>query len=431
MTFLSNMSVRTKLISAFGCLLIVTAGMAGVAIQQLSHLDAAASDLGGNWLPGSIALGDAAQDVVQFRQIQAAEILATTETRKMSLVRRKADTARSLQENWRAYEVTTSFDEEKRLASALQNAWRSYINMDQQFSALISSGDKEKATQLYDGELARLSAAFREALKATSAYNVRMSAEATQAVRDTYKTALWMIGLVTLFSAAMSVAAVLWLNAGIVKRVVQVAGAMRQLARRDYAFALPARGADEIGDMTRAVEECRAGLQEADRLATEQARLQEVQVQRAAHLADLTRGFEGAVGQLSGTLASAATELQATSAVMSGSAGQASAQAGAVAVAAEQASGNVQTVAAAAEELSASVSEISRQVAQSAKVAGRAADDARRTDATVRELADGAQRIGEVVRLISDIASQTNLLALNATIEAARAGDAGKGFAVV
>jgi len=165
-----------------------------------------------------------------------------------------------------------------------------------------------------------------------------------------------------------------------------------------------------------------AGFQEA--MLAERA-------ERSKKVDALTQAFEAKIGQLSGHVAGAATELKSTAESMTHTAGQTMQQASNVAAAAEEASVNVQTVASSAEELASSISEISRQVAQSAKIAGKAADDAKHTDSVVRALAEGARTIGEVVGLISNIAGQTNLLALNATIEAARAGDAGKGFAVV
>lgn len=131
----------------------------------------------------------------------------------------------------------------------------------------------------------------------------------------------------------------------------------------------------------------------------------------------LAGDFEQNVQSLVHTLASSATEMQAT--------------AQSLAVAADQTSLQSSSVASASEELSASVNEISGQVNNSVRIIGDAVDEARRTESLVAGLVHAADRIGKVTSMISDIADQTNMLALNATIEAARSGEAGKGFAVV
>jgi methyl-accepting chemotaxis protein len=131
------------------------------------------------------------------------------------------------------------------------------------------------------------------------------------------------------------------------------------------------------------------------------------------------------------TLASASTELAATSQQMSTSAGETASQAQVVAAASEEVSTNVQTVAAGTEEMSASIREIAKTAADAARVATQAVAVAETTTQTIHRLGEASAQIGKVVKVITSIAQQTNLLALNATIEAARAGEAGKGFAVV
>jgi methyl-accepting chemotaxis protein len=227
---------------------------------------------------------------------------------------------------------------------------------------------------------------------------------------------------------------VAWLvSRAITRPLAALSSGMRALAegRLDTVISGIERG-DEIGDMARTIGVFKQGMAEADRLRIEreaaEARAVEATREARQRLAD---EFETRIGDLVRSVASAATEMQATAASMSSTADQANAQAGAVAVASEEASANVQTVASATEELTASVEEIGQHVQKSSHIATRAVADAKRTDQTVQTLATGAARIGDVVTLIQTIAGQTNLLALNATIEAARAGDAGKGFAVV
>ena len=214
--------------------------------------------------------------------------------------------------------------------------------------------------------------------------------------------------------------------------VVAMTRAMAGLARKEYGFEVPGRDrADEIGAMANAVQVFKEGMMEADRLAEEQRRHQEVQIERAHKVDALCAAFDQSSARAVEHVATAATQLRGSAEAMSTTASDTSAQATAVATASEQTSANVQTAATAAEELSSSISEIGRQVAQASSVAASAVQQAVGANERIRGLADAAHRIGEIVDLITGIADQTNLLALNATIEAARAGEAGKGFAVV
>jgi methyl-accepting chemotaxis protein len=214
--------------------------------------------------------------------------------------------------------------------------------------------------------------------------------------------------------------------------VAALTSVMKELASGNSAAAIPGMDrADELGDMSRAVEVFKDSITRAADLDRTRRVEEDAKLARSAAIAGLTKDFGGEIDTVVNQLAESATQMQSDARVMSTTAEATDRQAVAVAAASEEASANVQTVAAAAEELSASIAEIGRSVTESARIASKAVDDAARTNASIEGLAEAAQKIGDVVKLINDIAGQTNLLALNATIEAARAGDAGKGFAVV
>jgi len=88
-----------------------------------------------------------------------------------------------------------------------------------------------------------------------------------------------------------------------------------------------------------------------------------------------------------------------------------------------------------AEENSNVTAKLSQQGSEAVqKVAQEIEEISATTKATVEQvniLNDRAREIGDIVNVIRGISEQTNLLALNAAIEAARAGESGRGFAVV
>lgn len=244
---------------------------------------------------------------------------------------------------------------------------------------------------------------------------------------------------------------------GIATPINNISGTMNRLSGGEKDAEIPYLGrGDEVGEMAQALETFKNAMQEAERLAAEQAEMQRMaaeeqakaaeerekaaqaqaaasaeQAKRAEKLQELTSAFERHVQEVLGSVNAAVTQLGATSDEMNQAAEVVNGQSQNVSAAATEASTNVQTVAVATEELTSSITEIGAQVSNSSKIAQQAVDQAEKTNVLVSGLSESANRINEVIEMITDIADKTNLLALNATIEAARAGDAGKGFAVV
>ncbi|WP_162488389.1 methyl-accepting chemotaxis protein [Azospirillum lipoferum] len=209
--------------------------------------------------------------------------------------------------------------------------------------------------------------------------------------------------------------------------------AMTRLSRNEHGVAVPHLGkGDEIGEMARATDVFKRGLDEAETVrASQQERERRQEEEKRLAMARLADQFETSVSRMVSEVRSATGSVQEDARALSATAQDASRQSASMSEAALNVTANVEGVAAATEELAASVAEIARQVSSASSVARNAVSEANATNESVKGLAATAQRIGDVVNLIQVIASQTNLLALNATIEAARAGEAGKGFAVV
>jgi methyl-accepting chemotaxis protein len=429
-----RLGIRAKMLSVFALIAFALAVLAVIAVRGLSLLDGDLSEL---YQERLVPVSQLARinDLVHssIEQLTIAVIARPSPQNVQRYTDRVENNLVEIDDLVRKYASHVVSDENKKL-------FAEWSALREQFAgkAINPAITNLKSQDFNAAEDTILGVAVKQFAKLQQLFDTIIanelgSAEHTRDAADArYRfTRYLMIGAV-LFALGLGVVTAIYVNRGITGPLAGMTSAMKLLASGDLATVIPAIGRrDEIGHMAEAVGIFKEGMIVARRLENEQKSEQIRKEQRQAAVEGYIVTFERNVVLSLDSLASASTEMRATSEGMSVTAEQTTAQAVAVASSAEQASQNVEAVAVAAEEMAAAVNEIERQVQDSTRIAGTAVEQARKTDDRINALSLAASRIGEVVNLITSIAEQTNLLALNATIEAARAGEAGRGFAVV
>jgi methyl-accepting chemotaxis protein len=436
MSFWSNLSIRSKVLTAFGVVLVAAIGLGVFGLGQTSEVNSAALDIRDNWLPSTKALGQFSASLEAMRRQELKYVLALVTKDTASIEVDAIDTAKArdaVEKIRRDYEKLVAVGtEDERLMKAFDEAWAQCKPLSIKVIDLVKAGDIAAGVALLNGPERDAFLRSSKHVDDDLAFNADEGKKAADHGAAVYTSSVWETIAALVTTVAIAVAASIAIISGVVGPIRRTTEVVNRLAAGDKTIAISEtdRG-DEVGMLARALQIFKDNMIEADRLSALQAAEDAAKVKRAQALDALTKAFERTVSELAQSVTSAATEMEATAQSMASIAEQTNMQATAVAAGSEETSVNVQTVATATEELSSSVEEIGRQVTQSARIAGKAVADARSADSSVQALAADAQKIGDVVTLIQAIAGQTNLLALNATIEAARAGEAGKGFAVV
>jgi methyl-accepting chemotaxis protein len=429
-----GLSIRSLLMGLFAIMVAVVLGLGAFALSKIATVNANTVDIATNWLPSISDLRALEYQAARFRIDEARHILTSDVGAMDDVERDMQKRLERIAQLRKGYEALIASPEEKAQYEAMGMHWDEFLKAHAALLKLSRANQNEDASKLYKGDASKAFNAVEGDLEKLVDINTKGADEAARSAAETYSAARFATFVFIGIGAAIAIGAMMFVMIGVARPLLALVAGMKRLAGGDFAVVLPGLGReDEIGAMAGAVEEFKVKAEERARQEAEAKAEQDraAAAKRKADMIKLADEFEGAVGEIVGSVSSASTELEASATTLTRTAETSQQLATTVAAASEEASTNVQSVATATEELTASVTEIGRQVHESNRISNEAVQQAQVTDDRMTKLSQAASRIGDVTKLITTIAEQTNLLALNATIEAARAGEAGKGFAVV
>lgn len=416
-------SIRTKLLTAFGVIIIVMIGLGLYATLSLKALNEKAYEINVNWLPGIDRIHSADTAVTYYRTLEFSLLGVSDSSKKNKIKEELAKVKGNIDNIFAEYEKTISDDKNRKMFNKMKSSWESYYNISKQ---ITSMGEQERSTaiDILTSTSANQYKTYDELSDELIKYNSDNGAKAGNDGQKLFKQSSISLIIVIILLSIASLGAALTISKNIIKAIKEILRVSRKVAGGDLSESVKVTSKDELGLLA---EEFNTMVSNLKALITDTVMVSHKIASSSGQLSASSEEVSASAQEVANTInqmaegsAYQAQEVDAVSANINGMAEKM-----------QQVAYNVEHAASTSEKVLREAEQGSKESEHAVTKIDQVQQVMSNNAIAVQKLGEESKKIGLIVDVIKDIAEQTNLLALNAAIEAARAGEQGRGFAVV
>lgn len=256
-------SITFALSLVFLSLFLVAFVLGVFGIGSLSYFNDVSSQVRERWLPSTGALGDLNNHTSDFRGVEAATVLASTQGELADSEREMLQLDRSIAASEDGYRQIAHNAEEDALYASFVAQWNQYRQAVAGNLDLARSGERAAAIAHYKSDSKAAYDRASDALDALTAHNLASARQASQREDLAYRRARWLILMTIGFAGVAAAGAMVYVRRSISAPILHLADRMHRLAANDTGIDIQSmERPDEIGEMARAVVVFRSNAME-------------------------------------------------------------------------------------------------------------------------------------------------------------------------